>query len=1099
MKKFSLLVASMVVAMVGLAATTSVEKPEGLTDLTSPTGAAVTSEDLLNGMSPQLAFNDSTSLTDTGKRFITNQKGTAVLVYTFDNSTAVNAIGIQNFNNSNCQNRSPKAWTFWGSNDFDGTRAGIATATWVKLDERSNETDWAKPEYRYYQFDNVKKFKSYKLDISDHNGGDNYIQIQKLEYFYVSQTCVQISGVPADCGDFSYDTIVPEVGTTVNLSAFEGTWVDAKGTTSAVCTGYEVLAPNAETGLMEVIASGTESSCSFTMPDALVRVIWKFDRSFKVTAISAGNGSVSGLKDWYKEGETCTPTLTPDAGYGFFKWEIDDLAACKFDETFLVKRPTTLSAVFAPVVSLEPGECVLSDAVNGAGDGNLILRLAAGNYTETNSENCVVVNKPIRIEGVGESAEEVVVKRAGSQCARIFNLDHADAAVKKLTVSGGYGKTNVQPIEGGNVYITQNGGTVMDSIITGGSVNTYNSCGGNVRMRGGHILRCVVKNGYTSTGYGASGGGGINTDLSALIENCFITGNTVGGAAGCPAGVRLRGTSRMVNCTIVKNGTSSAYAGGVQAESGTAVINCAIFDNIAKDDGTDFNQTWGGNQDAYVNCAADVLINESCFQTANPAFTDAPNDDYTLSVSSPLRDKGTDYFETGACSALDLTGGARIGGSGVDVGAYEYVSSGLSVDFTADKQGGLTPCVVTFSATAEGATGNVSYEWDFDGDEVADEVTTTPTVTHSFDLAGVYTIGLAVTDAGSGGTAEVKHDDMVKTCQKTLYVANDGANVFPYANMASAATTVAAAVEASVDGCEILIAPGDYPQTSQISVTKALRIVGLGTSPTNVYVRGTTSRAFYIDNANAFIANLEMKGSNSASGKTVLIENSGGTVSNCLIHAGTGTVGWGVGGAAIYGTKAFVTHCTVTGSGNAHLGDGWMRGGVVHFASKSRIENSLISDCAITYDLGNSGSGGSTLSLNGGSSAVNCTIVNCTNSTETSVGVYLDGTSHATNCVVYDVRNTTGSGYLTWYGGTLANLGNCSAADLTSAAFKDYANGDYTPAAGGALVDAGVTPEGWAGITDLSGKKRVVGSAIDIGAYELQAPSQPKGVLIIYR
>lgn len=111
----------------------------------------------------------------------------------------------------------------------------------------------------------------------------------------------------------------------------------------------------------------------------------------------------------------------------------------------------------------------------------------------------------------------------------------------------------------------------------------------------------------------------------------------------------------------------------------------------------------------------------------------------------------------------------------------------------------------------------------------------------------------------------------------------------------------------------------------------------------------------------------------------------------------------------------------------------------------------------------------------------------------------MDGTSHATNCVVYDVRNTTGSGYSTWYGGTLANLGNCSAADITSAAFKDYANGDYRPAEGGALVDSGVTPDGWAGITDLAGKKRVVGSAIDIGAYELQAPLQPKGVLIIYR
>lgn len=1106
MKKFSLLVALMFVAMVGLAATTSVEKPEGLTDLTSPTGAAVTSEDLLNGMSPQLAFNDSTSLTDTGKRFITNQKGSAVLVYTFDNSTAVNAIGIQNFNNSNCQNRSPKAWTFWGSNDFDGTRAGIATATWVKLDERSNETDWAKPEYRYYQFDNVKKFKSYKLDISDHNGGDNYIQIQKLEYFYVSQTGVQISGVPAECGDFSYDTIKPEVGSTVNLSAFDGEWTNASGNTKAVCVGYEVLVPNLETGEMDVLTSGTETSCSFTMPEAPVEVIWKFNRSFKVTAISAGNGAVSDVADWYAEGSVASPTLTPDSGYGFFKWQTDDSSICKFDGSFYVLKPISLTAVFAPVVELNPGECILSDAVNAAGDGNLILRLSAGDYTETNVTSCVVISKPIRIEGVGASVADVVVKRKANQSARIFYLDNADAVVKHLTISNGYGGGNVEPNSGGNVYITANGGTILDSVITGGNVNTYNSCGGNVRMLGGHLLRCVIQNGYTQTGYGAAGGGGVRAEGASIIENCLIKNNTVGGynsnATAAPGGARLSGSSKMINCTLVGNGTTSAGYGAVYADGSSSVVNCAMFDNIARDDGTGterHNQSWGGTQAAYVGCFSDVLVNGACFRTTTPAFTDASTGDYSLSVSSPLRDKGADYQTTGARSVFDLAGSDRISGTGVDVGAYEFVASGLSGDFTADKGGGITPCAVTFMATVEGATGAVSYEWDFDGDGMTDETTTTPSVTHTYEFGAFYTVGLIATDAGSGNTIEATHENMIHTCQKTVYVATDGTNEAPYTNPVSAATSIAAALNAAVDGCEILIASGDYEHSTEISVTKAVRIVGLGASPTNVYVHGKSSRAFYVDNADAVIANIEMYGSSSGSGKTLIINNAGGTVSNCVIHVGGGSSGWGAGGAAISGVKAFVTHCTIFGDGVSHLGDGWTRGGVVNFTSKSRIENSLIRDCAITYDLGNSGNGGNTMTLAGGSVAVNCTVVNCTNSTENSGGIYLDGTSYATNCVVYDVRNTTGSGSSTWYTGTVNNFVNCGNSEATSAAFVDYANGDYRPAEGGALVDSGVTPDGWAGITDLAGKKRVVRSAIDIGAYELQAPSQPKGVLIIYR
>ena len=49
--------------------------------------------------------------------------------------------------------------------------------------------------------------------------------------------------------------------------------------------------------------------------------------------------------------------------------------------------------------------------------------------------------------------------------------------------------------------------------------------------------------------------------------------------------------------------------------------------------------------------------------------------------------------------------------------------------------------------------------------------------------------------------------------------------------------------------------------------------------------------------------------------------------------------------------------------------------------------------------------------------------------------------------------------------------------------FKDYANGDYTPASGGPLYNAGANYEGMASV-DLAGNPRKVGSKIDIGCYE---------------
>jgi hypothetical protein len=49
--------------------------------------------------------------------------------------------------------------------------------------------------------------------------------------------------------------------------------------------------------------------------------------------------------------------------------------------------------------------------------------------------------------------------------------------------------------------------------------------------------------------------------------------------------------------------------------------------------------------------------------------------------------------------------------------------------------------------------------------------------------------------------------------------------------------------------------------------------------------------------------------------------------------------------------------------------------------------------------------------------------------------------------------------------------------------FKDYANGDYTPKAGGPLVGKGSNYEGLASV-DLAGNKRLVGRNVDIGCYE---------------
>ena len=50
-----------------------------------------------------------------------------------------------------------------------------------------------------------------------------------------------------------------------------------------------------------------------------------------------------------------------------------------------------------------------------------------------------------------------------------------------------------------------------------------------------------------------------------------------------------------------------------------------------------------------------------------------------------------------------------------------------------------------------------------------------------------------------------------------------------------------------------------------------------------------------------------------------------------------------------------------------------------------------------------------------------------------------------------------------------------------SSFFKDYANGNYTPA--GPLVNKGANYEGMSSV-DLAGRARLVGRKVDIGCYE---------------
>lgn len=339
-----------------------------------------------------------------------------------------------------------------------------------------------------------------------------------------------------------------------------------------------------------------------------------------------------------------------------------------------------------------------------------------------------------------------------------------------------------------------------------------------------------------------------------------------------------------------------------------------------------------------------------------------------------------------------------------------------------------------------------------------------------------------------------------------MYVDAAAANAaVPYSTPETAAPNIATALAVATDGATIHVAPGLYPISSQIQVTKAVRIIGCGTTPSSVVVSNTVDssvgkteqRVFKLNDANALVANLTMqKGSTYGAyvyGGNFHIGSAGGIVSNCIVEAGTESQLNAYPGGG-YMESGLVTHTTFRRCKTRASSANWQanRSGVLATTGSARVENCLFADNLQTTAVVLIGLGGKSVMRN-------CTIVNSglsvTNAYCTSWSA-LNIASGATvqNVVVAGVTNTV-DGAAVHPTGTVANFANgATDADISglnfpegtitgtaSSFFKDYANGDYTPV--GPLVNKGANYEGMASV-DLAGKKRLNGSKIDIGCYE---------------
>ena len=437
---------------------------------------------------------------------------------------------------------------------------------------------------------------------------------------------------------------------------------------------------------------------------------------------------------------------------------------------------------------------------------------------------------------------------------------------------------------------------------------------------------------------------------------------------------------------------------------------------------------------------------------------------------------------------------------------------------------------ITFSAAlAEAALGNtldttVSVFYGTDGETWAElQLGTTSSAQIYADTVSDLTYGMTYrwfvrASATSGNrTFEAVSATNSVTVLHTgdLYVDVSTANaVAPYSTPVTAAPNIKTALDIAADGSTIHVAPGRYAISTPLSLTKAVELVGDNADPSRVIVSNTAGVSYYnqnhrcirINHVDALVSGMTFEnGKDYGDGGNVLIDANGGMVTNCILSGGFTREGNGSAGAnvAIKG-PGLVTHCKIYGGNQNNCSGGDRVSSVYLEHANARIENCLVEGFKGATVSTQPTVGCAGILVNKGA-AVNCTVADCTSPYTTAsgfAGILVWANGVATNCV--SVSNVDSNGTVrAFMASQAARTSHCAFDAIAGEAtipegmpnavvgtalsfFKNYANGDYTPASGGPLYNAGANYEGMASV-DLAGNPRKVGARIDIGCYELQS------------
>ncbi|MFD1629851.1 choice-of-anchor Q domain-containing protein [Pseudopedobacter beijingensis] len=591
------------------------------------------------------------------------------------------------------------------------------------------------------------------------------------------------------------------------------------------------------------------------------------------------------------------------------------------------------------------------------------------------------------------------------------------------------------------------------------SANTANHGGGILNDNSSPILTYVSISENKATN--GSGGGIYNAFSSPVLTNVSISANTANHGGGI---FNYSSSPVLTNVTISAN--TATYDGGGIYNDGTSskpqIRNSIIY---------------GNNTGIYNSNGAAPVISYSLVQgltdtnngningnTSNPDFVDATNGDYSLKNTSPVINKGSDtYFDAGQTPNLsaittDIAGNPRIQKGNIDMGAYE---SPYNTPLAPNASG-------VIYVTTSGAGNQSGNSW----------ANATNDLQMAINATGVQQVWVA------GGTYKPKY----RADNMSGANANDRDNAFVLKNNVQ--------VYGGFAGTETALTDRNLTLSTNASILSG-DFNGDDAGFTN---NGENANHVVVSSGNnnsAMLNGFTLSGANASSSTDILINGnqvyqcSGGGIylsvsspvlQNLMITRNTA----GESGGGIFGYESSPVLSGITILRN-QAKDG---GGIANQSHSSPVLSNIIITENEATELG-----GGLYNVTSSSPVLTNVTISRNTATINGGGIYNGDTNsepQVRNSIIYD--NNTGI-----FGGTpvisyslvqgLTDTNNGNMDGSTDPQFVDVSTGDYSLKNTSPAINAGSNSL-YIGLDantkDLAGNARLVGTNIDMGAYENQ-------------